>query len=137
MYMLGVVFFQCIIEGGFLIFSLAADAWESYEAGDFDDVDEYLDFTNVIFRHGDLILVMDVFGLDENDKIAMRDCGVAACRFLAEDISQTIIQFLFLMEDHGSNESRELVIFSIVIAITLSSIKFLGGVWKCYKNWNN
>ena len=123
-YMLGIVFFQCIIEGSYLLF-FTIHAW-------MDGVNS--DATNLVFRHGDLILVMNVFGLNEDRKVVVRDLGVAACRFLAEDIPQTIIQILFLMEDRKNNENKGLVMVSIGIAMTLSSIKFVGAAWKCYKS---
>ena len=119
MYMVGVVFFQFLIEGVFL-------AWFVYQ--------NELDATNIMLRHGDLFLLTDVLGLDQDFKVALREVGISTCRFCCEDISQTIIQILFLFEDHESSENNDLVMVSIAIAISLSATKFVGALWKWCKS---
>jgi len=119
MYLLGIVLFQFIIEGGFFLWILC-------------HVESQQHATNLLFRHGDIVLVMDMFGSQRLQDKKERDCIVSTCRFCCEDISQTIIQVLFLLEDHESSDNNDLIMISIVIAITLSALKFLTAGWQCF-----
>jgi len=118
MYMLGVVFFQCVIEG--MALGCQVDT-------PLKSLDVRANFT---FRYGDLNLLMDIAGIQGEENAAVREFFISACRFCCEDISQTIIQVMFLLEPHESNENRDLVTVSIVIAILLSATKFASGAKK-------
>jgi len=125
MYIFGIVLCQFFIEGG-VIFSNFMEPIV-HGRGLHDPV-----IAVAACRHGDLNLIMNVLG--ERDDVTFSEVKLIAytCRFCCEDIVQTIIQILFLLEPHKSDQNQELIIVSILIGITLSMVKCIDSARSYY-----
>lgn len=115
MYILGVVVCQFLCEGDIILMRLREEATDRGTQ-------------DILFRHGGLDLIEHVRRSGGNTAF---NFYVAACRLCCEDIAQTVIQMMFLLEPHGSNENKYLIMTSIIIGILLSIFKCCSTLCSC------
>jgi len=123
------------IFGVFLLQSFLQGLYISFQIFYHDNISvDYMQ--HAIAAYGQMMLLTQAIGLKGNydHNSTFVDMGLSAIRFTCEDVSQTVIQILFLNSVTTKEGDRKLVLVSIVVAISLSFIRVVSTLIRYFSS---